>query len=80
MDQPNIEVTEVVVNPTDPGSLLPAKWRALIYVFTVMAGAAYAVVEANADLHYAVAAGYAAWNAGAALLAVANIPPNARQR
>jgi hypothetical protein len=70
---------EIVVNPSDPGSLLPAKVRTIVYVLTIMLGAAYAVVEANVNLHWGFVAAYAAWNAGVGILAVANVPPAARR-
>ena len=52
---------------------IPAQARALVYLITVMLAAFYAVVEANIDLHWGWQAGYAAWNAGAAVLAAANV-------
>ena len=56
-----------------PGTLLPASVRAVLYVITVGLAAAYAVVEANVDLHFGYVAGYAAWNAMIGALAVSNI-------
>ena len=35
-----------------PSTLLPASVRAILYVITVGLAAAYAVVEANVDLHF----------------------------
>lgn len=57
---------------TAVGELLGPRVRAVIYVLTVMLAAAYATVEANVDLHWGVMAAYAAWNAGAGVLAVSN--------
>ena len=54
------------------GTLIPAKARALVYLATVMLAAAYAVTVASIDLHWGWQAGYAAWNALAGALAVAN--------
>jgi ABC-type Fe3+ transport system substrate-binding protein len=54
--------------------LLPPKWRSLIYLVSVMLAPAFAVIEANADLHYGWLAGYAAWNGLVGLLAVSNTP------
>jgi hypothetical protein len=59
-----------------PGTLLPAPVRAVLYVITVGLAAAYAVVEANVDLHFGYVAGYAAWNAMIGALAVSNISSN----
>ena len=56
-----------------PGTLLPASVRAVLYVITVGLAAAYAVFEANIDLHFGWQAGYAAWNAMIGALAVSNI-------
>ena len=58
----------------DTTTLLPPRARAVIYVITVILAAAYAVIEANTDLHYGWMAAYAGWNAGAGVLAVANTP------
>ena len=46
-------------------------------MITVGLAAAYAVFEANIDLHFGWQAGYAAWNAMIGALAVSNIsqPP-----
>jgi hypothetical protein len=54
--------------------IIPAKARAVVYLVTVMLAAAFAVVEVNTSLHWGWQAGYAAWNAGAGVLAVANTP------
>lgn len=54
--------------------LVPAPVRAVVYLLTVMLAAAYAVIEANTHLHWGWQAGYAAWNALAGALAVANTP------
>jgi hypothetical protein len=56
-----------------PGTLLPAPVRAILYVITVGLAAAYAVVEANINLHWGVVAAYAAWNAMIGALAVSNV-------
>lgn len=56
-----------------PSTLLPANVRAILYVVTVGLAAAYAVFEANIDLHFGYQAGYAAWNAMIGALAVSNI-------
>lgn len=57
---------------TAVADIVTPRQRSIIYVLTVMLAAAYAVVEANIDLHWAWMAGYAAWNAGVGLLAVSN--------
>lgn len=51
---------------------MPPKVRAGIYLLTVMLAPAYAVVAANVALHWGWQAGYAAWNALAGAVAVAN--------
>jgi hypothetical protein len=60
----------------DTSSLLPARARSILYVVSVMLAAGYAVVEANATLHYGITAAYAMWNAGIAVLAVSNVKPD----
>lgn len=55
------------------GAIFPPRARALIYLATVMLAAAYAVVEANIDLHWGWLAAYAAWNAGTGVLAAVNV-------
>ena len=55
-------------------SWLNAKVRSIIYMVTVMLAAAYAVVEANVNVHWGVQAAYAGWNALVAALAVSNVP------
>ena len=57
----------------NPGTLLPPAVRAILYVITVGLAAAYAVIEANVDLHFGYVAGYASWNAMIGALAVSNI-------
>lgn len=57
---------------TAVGDLVPPRARAVVYLVTVMLAAAYAVIEANIDLHWGWQAGYAAWNAVAGVLAVSN--------
>jgi hypothetical protein len=57
----------------NPGTLLPAHIRAILYVISVGLAAAYAVLEANMDLHFGYVAGYAAWNAMIGALAVSNV-------
>jgi len=57
----------------EPGNLLPARMRAIIYVVSVALAAAYAVFEANLELHFGWQAGYAAWNAAVGALAVSNV-------
>lgn len=52
--------------------LIPARARVLIYLATVMLAAAYAVIIANIDLEWWWQAAYAAWNALAGAVAVAN--------
>ena len=56
-----------------PSTLLPPAVRAILYVITVGLAAAYAVVEANVDLHFGFVAGYASWNAMIGALAVSNV-------
>lgn len=58
---------------TNPGKLLPPAVRAILYVITVGLAAAYAVIEANVQLHYLWQASYAAWNAMIGALAVSNV-------
>ena len=58
----------------DTGTLLPASARKIVYVLTAMFAAAYPVAEANASLHWGWLAAWAAWNAGAGLLAASNTP------
>lgn len=65
-------MTEPTPEPTALSSILAPRQRAIVYVLSVMLAAAYAVVEANVDLHWGVMAGYAAWNAGVGVLAVSN--------
>jgi hypothetical protein len=60
----------------DPGTLLPPGIRAAIYVISVALAAAYAVFEANIDLHFGWQAGYASWNAAVGALAVSNVKSN----
>ena len=57
---------------TAASDLLTPRVRSIIYVASTMLAAAYAVVEANVDLHWGVMASYAAWNAGVGVLAVSN--------
>jgi hypothetical protein len=52
--------------------LFPPRLRAVIYVITVMLAPAYAVIEANTNLHFGWQAAYAAWNGLAGALAVSN--------
>lgn len=66
------ETTTTTDYVTALGRIFPPAVRAMIYLTTVMLAAAYAVVEANVDLHWGWMAGYAAWNAGAAVLAAVN--------
>jgi hypothetical protein len=56
-----------------PGTLLPAHIRAILYVITVGLAAAYAVVQANIQLHYGWEAAYAAWNGMIGALAASNV-------
>lgn len=65
-------MTDTTPTNTAVGDLVPPRIRALVYLLTVMLAAAYVVAEANVALHWGWVAGYAAWNAGAAALAVSN--------
>jgi hypothetical protein len=69
-------MTEPLTPPTNTqvAEMFPPRFRAVVYILTVMLAAAFAVVEANIDLHWAWMAGYAAWNAAAGLLAVSSVP------
>jgi hypothetical protein len=55
-----------------PATRVPEFVRFVVYVLTAMLAAAYAVVEANTDVHWGWLAAYASWNAGAGILAAAN--------
>jgi predicted neutral ceramidase superfamily lipid hydrolase len=63
-------------NPSIPAvaDLFTPRQRSLIYLLSVVAAAAYAVVAANTELHYGILAAYAGWNALVGLLAVSNTP------
>ena len=52
--------------------LVPPKVRAVIYLLPAMFSAAYGVIEANTSVHWGWQAAWAAWTAGAGLLAAAN--------
>lgn len=52
--------------------LFPPKLRALVYVVSAMISSAYAVIEANTNLHWGWLAALAAWNTFAGLLAASN--------
>lgn len=75
-----VTVTAETPDPRVPAiaDLFTPKQRALIYLLSVIASAAYVVVEANVDLHWGVAAGYAAWNALVGIVAVSNTPTSNR--
>lgn len=68
------------LNPNVPvvADLFTPRQRTAIYLASVMLAAAFAVVTANVDLHYAVEAVYAAWNAGIGLLAFSNTSASTR--
>jgi hypothetical protein len=67
--------TAVVSEPIPPpaiAGIFPPRVRALIYLSAAMLAPAYAVVEANTNLHFGWVAGYAAWNGLVGVLAAAN--------
>ena len=65
-----------VPNPSIPAvaDLFSPRTRTVIYLLSVVLAAAFGVVTANVDLHWAILAGYAGWNAGVGLIAVSNTP------
>ena len=65
-----------VQNPSIPAvaDLFSPRTRTVIYLLSVVLAAAFGVVTANVDLHWAILAGYAGWNAGVGLIAVSNTP------
>lgn len=82
--QADVAVTVTAENP-DPripavADLFTPRQRAVIYLLSVIAAPAYAVIEANAGLHWGVAAGYAAWNGLVGIVAVSNTPTTNRMR
>lgn len=65
-----------VLNPALPpvAGLIDPRIRMVIYVLSIMAGPAFAIVSANVELHWGILAGYAAWNALVGFLAYSNTP------
>lgn len=67
--------TETRVEPTIPAvaDLFSARARTIIYLLSVMAAAAMGIVSVSTDLHWAVQAVWASWNAFVGLIAVSNV-------
>ncbi len=80
MTTPDTAVDPVSTSPPTRPTFGPiadqftARTRTWIYLFTGMLAAAYAVIEANVNLHWGVTAAYAAWNFFASAVAVSNVP------
>jgi hypothetical protein len=60
--------------------LFTPKQRLIVYLLSVLIGAAYPVVELNTDLHWGFLAGYAAWTAFIGLVAASNVPRTVNRR
>lgn len=70
------ETTVEVFDPMVPAvaDLFTPRQRTIIYLLSVMLGAAYGIVSTATTIHWGLLAAYAAWNAGVGLLAVSNVP------
>lgn len=69
-------VTIDVADPRIPAvaDLFTVRQRTIIYLLSVMLGAAYPIVSGQVDLHWGFLAGYASWNTLVGLIAVSNTP------